>query len=103
VQHDLGVVAVVFDNGSFGNVAADQQRLFGRQSGAALTNPDFPALARAFGADAHIAESPEQLRTTLDKALDQDRPALVHVPMQLDPAVSPWRYLTPTTRKAGPL
>jgi acetolactate synthase-1/2/3 large subunit len=99
VQHDLAVVAVVFDNGAFGNVAADQQRLFGRRSGAVLTNPDFPALARAFGADAHVAESPGQLRAALDKALTADRPALVHVPMPLDPAVSPWRYLTPATRR----
>jgi acetolactate synthase-1/2/3 large subunit len=98
VQHDLGVVAVVFDNGSFGNVQADQQRLYGRQSGAALTNPDFVAMARAFGCEAHRAESPDQLRTALSKALTDDRPAVVHVPMPLDPTVSPWRYLMPASR-----
>ena len=54
-----------------------------------LTNPDFPALARAFGADAHVAESPDQLRAALGTALAADRPALVHVPMPLDPAARP--------------
>jgi acetolactate synthase-1/2/3 large subunit len=99
VQHDLGVVVVVFDNGGFGNVQADQQRIYGRQSGAALTNPDFPALARAFGCDAHRVEAPEQLRSALDKALTADRPALIHVPLPLDAATSPWRYLMPASRR----
>lgn len=100
VQHDLGVVAVVFDNGSFGNVQADQERIFGRQSGAVLTNPDFPAMARSFGCEGYRAESPDQLRATLDKALADDRPALVHVPMPLDTTTSPWRYLMPQSRQA---
>jgi acetolactate synthase-1/2/3 large subunit len=98
VQHDLGVVAIVFDNGSYGNVRADQERIYGRRSGAVLDNPDFRNVARAFGCRGYRAESPDELRAALDKALSDDEPAVIHVPMRLDPQVRPWRYLQPVSR-----
>ena len=58
VQHRLGVVFVLFDNNAYGNVKADQQRLYGRPAGSDLTNPDFVALARSFGADAYSVTDP---------------------------------------------
>ncbi|WP_045878680.1 thiamine pyrophosphate-dependent enzyme [Pseudofrankia sp. DC12] len=95
VQYGLGVVTVVFDNGAYGNVKADQDRLFGREAGSVLRNPDFVALARAFGADGARAESPGDLGAVLATALSTGRPTVIHVPMPLDPAVTPWTYLTP--------
>jgi len=100
VQHGLGVATVVFDNGAYGNVLADQERLYGRAVGSALRNPDFVALARAFGADGQRAEDPAALRDLLAKALHADRPTVIHVPMPLDPAVTPWTYLAPGSRSA---
>lgn len=100
VQYGLGVVTVVFDNGAFGNVQADQGRLFGREVGSTLRNPDFVALARSFGADGSRAENPAALHEALVKALAADRPTVIHVPMPLDPAVTPWAYLTPAFRPA---
>ncbi|MBL7492417.1 thiamine pyrophosphate-dependent enzyme [Frankia sp. AgW1.1] len=99
VQHGLGVVTVVFDNSAYGNVKADQDRLFGREVGSVLRNPDFVALAQAFGADGLRVESPDGLRDVVAGALATGRPTVVHVPMPLDPAVTPWTYLTPV---AGP-
>jgi acetolactate synthase-1/2/3 large subunit len=99
VQHELGVVVVLFDNGSYGNVKADQQRIYGRPVGSDLTNPDFVALARSFGADAHSVADPAGLRPVLDAALAKRHPALIHIPMPLDPSVSPWRLLMPASRR----
>ena len=80
VQHDLGVVAVVFNNGAFGNVLLDQRRLYeGREVGARLRNPDFAAVAEAFGAAGYRAGSPEALEATLTKALADGRPAVIEV------------------------
>jgi acetolactate synthase-1/2/3 large subunit len=100
VQHGLGVVTVVFDNSAYGNVKADQDRLFGRDVGSVLRNPDFVALAQAFGADGVRVESPGDLRDVVAGALATGRPTVVHVPMPLDPAVTPWTYLTPVTGPA---
>ena len=95
-QHNLDVVAVVFDNSSYGNVLRDQQVSYGgRVSGAHLTNPDFKAMAESFGLAAFRAETPSALRATLEKAFALDAPALIHVPMQPGAEASPWPMLHP--------
>ncbi len=99
VQYGLGVVALVFDNAAFGNVKGDQQRIYGRPVGADLVNPDFVSLARAYGADGYEVNGPDELRSTLDQALTNDRPAVVHIPMPLDPSASPWKFLMPAARR----
>ncbi len=99
VQHRLGVVFVLFDNNAYGNVKADQQRLYGRTAGSDLINPDFVALARSFGADGHTVTDPAGLRPVLDAALAKDHPAVIHVPMPLDTSASPWRFIMPPSRQ----
>jgi acetolactate synthase-1/2/3 large subunit len=101
VQYDLGVVVVVFDNGAYGNVLADQRRIYQRDIGSSLRNPDFVALAESFGADGYRAENPVELRGVLDKAIGRDRPAVVAVPMPLDQNLMPWTYLMPASRRGG--
>ena len=50
VQHGIGLVTVLFNNESFGNVRRDQEtRYQGRVIGADLVNPDFMKLAESFG------------------------------------------------------
>jgi thiamine pyrophosphate-dependent acetolactate synthase large subunit-like protein len=96
VQHDLGVVAVVFNNGAFGNVLLDQQRLYeGREVGARLRNPDFAAVAEAFGAAGYRAGSPQALQAALTKALADGRPAVIEVSAELGGTAQPWKYLMP--------
>lgn len=99
VQHRLGVVFVLFDNNAYGNVKADQQRLYGRTSGSELANPDFVALARSFGVDACSVTDPTGLRPVLDAAPAKDHPAVIHVPMPLDTSASPWRFIMPPSHK----
>ena len=99
VQYGLNVVAVVFDNGSFGNVELDQQRLFdGRTFGTRLANPNFARLAEEFGALGITAHTPSELRNALDKAFSAERPAVIHVPCELGKGESPWKYLRPAGR-----
>ncbi|HYO85704.1 MAG TPA: thiamine pyrophosphate-dependent enzyme [Dermatophilaceae bacterium] len=103
VQYGLGVVVVLFDNAAYGNVKADQQRIYGRPFGSDLVNPDFVAMARSFGADGYESSGPEELRTTLATALtraqERRRPAVLHVTMPLDPSVTPWPFLMPASRR----
>ncbi|WP_328814129.1 thiamine pyrophosphate-dependent enzyme [Rhodococcus sp. NBC_00297] len=95
VQYRLGVIVVVFDNGAFGNVKADQHRLFGREVGSTLHNPDFEALALAYGAHVARAETPDELERAIVTASASDLPTVIVVPMPLDSNVTPWRYLVP--------
>ena len=101
VQYGLNVVAVVFDNGYYGNVHLDQQRLFdGRSLGGRLENPDFARLAETFGALGLTARTPDELRVALDKAFGAGRPAVINVPSELGKGASPWKYLMPKSDRS---
>ena len=89
MHHNLPVVAVVFDDGAFGNVRRIQQQHYGNRLIASdLTNPDFVKFAESFGMAAFRATSPDALEDALRKAFALNKPALVHVPVGEMP--SPW-------------
>ncbi|MCK0196457.1 thiamine pyrophosphate-binding protein [Ancylobacter sp. 6x-1] len=94
VQHDIPVVAVIVDNGMYGTIRMHQEREFPtRVYATTLTNPDFAAYARAFGAFGSTVERDEDFVPALDAALASGRPAIVHV--KLDPeAITPVTTLT---------
>jgi len=93
VQHDIGLVTILFNNRSFGNVRRDQQEKFGsRLIGADLDNPDFVKVARAFGADAYRVSTPDELKPVLAGAIDADRPAVIEVQVERGSEASPWKY-----------
>ena len=81
VRHRINVVAVVFNDGSYGNVARDLDESWGGQYGAELANPDFMKLADAFGVLGLRATEPTQVGRLVREAIDRDRPALVEVPV----------------------
>jgi acetolactate synthase-1/2/3 large subunit len=88
VRHRLGVVAVVFDDGAFGNVKRIQQQAYdGREIANELSNPDFVRFAESFGVRAVRAETPEALERALDLCIQADEPALIHVPVGEMPSV----------------
>jgi acetolactate synthase-1/2/3 large subunit len=90
-QYGIGVVTLVFNNRSFGNVLRDQQeQLGGHVVGALLENPDFVRLAESFGVAASRVASPGELRPTLEKALAADRPALIEIVIERGTERSPW-------------
>ena len=94
VKERLGVVTVLFNNGAYGNVRRDQQQLFdGRVIASELANPDFVKMAESFGVAACRADSPEALRPLLERALAEDAPALIEVPLAPDSEVSPWEFI----------
>jgi acetolactate synthase-1/2/3 large subunit len=87
VKYRLPVVFVVMNDQDFGAIRYLQARLYGRTGEHALAGPDILALARAFGVEAYRAADADALRSALDKALAHPGPALVEVPLAVDP---PW-------------
>jgi acetolactate synthase-1/2/3 large subunit len=88
-RHNIAVVVVVFDNGSFGNVKRIQQERYGNRLIASdLQNPDFAKLADSFGIASFKATDGKQLEAALHKAFALEAPALVWVPHGDMP--SPW-------------
>ncbi len=99
VEYNLGVVAVVFNNHSYGNVLNDQRRLFGRSLGSELKNPSFVDIARAFGAKGTHVRNPLDLEREVANAINANVPAVIEVDMPLDATASPWRFLMPASRR----
>jgi len=92
MRHNLPAVAVVFDDGAFGNVKRIQQERYGNRLIAHdLVNPDFFDFARSFGMNAWKAHDESELQDALKAALAARAPALIHVPVGAMP--SPWDML----------
>ena len=94
VQEKIGVIALVFNNSSYGNVRRDQKRLFdGRTNATDLRNPDFLLLAQSFGADGYRVSNPDELESSLAMAIATDKPAIIEIEIDSDSEVSPWHLL----------
>ena len=97
VQFNIGVVTLVFNNNSYGNVRRDQRTRFdGRVVAADLVNPDFVKLAESFGVAASRVSSPDHFRPALEKALVHDGPYLIAIEIPRDSEVTPWTFIHPT-------
>ncbi|MDX2203149.1 MAG: thiamine pyrophosphate-binding protein [Hyphomicrobiaceae bacterium] len=96
VQYGIAVVVLLFNNASYGNVMRDQKQGFGnRLIGSALQNPDFMALAKAFGVAGHRVASPEALRPVLAKAIRSKVPVLIEIEVPQGSETSPWAFIHP--------
>ena len=92
VQHGINVVALVFNDGAYGNVKRMQRELYGNRVIASdLVNPDFVRLADSFGVFARRATDPEGLQDALEQALAQDTPAVIEVKVGEFP--DPWQHI----------
>jgi acetolactate synthase-1/2/3 large subunit len=93
MQHRIPLVALVFNDGAFGNVRRIQQEAYGnRMIGCDLADPDFVRFGESFGAAAERVRTPKALRTALRRAFRRrDMPTLIEVPV--GPMPNPWPYI----------
>jgi acetolactate synthase-1/2/3 large subunit len=98
VRERLGVLVLLSDNGSYGTIRMHQELAYpGRVMATGLTNPDFAAYARAFGAHGEAVARSADVPAAVERALAataEGRPALLA--MATDP-----RQLSPTLRLPG--
>ena len=79
------LVSIVVDNASFGTIRMHQEREYpGRVSGSVLFNPDFAALARAYGWQAHRVVATAQFESAFAAALTAERPTLIHLTLDAE-------------------
>ncbi len=85
---------LVVNNGMYGTIRMHQERQYpGRVSGTELVNPDFAALARAFGAYGAVVERTDEFPAAFEAAIASRRPALLE--LRVDPeALTPRQTLT---------
>jgi acetolactate synthase-1/2/3 large subunit len=84
VQYNLAVIFVVVDNGMYGTIRMHQEKTYpGRVSGTDLRNPDFAALARAYGAGGETVVRTGEFAPAFQRALASAGPTLIH--LRIDP------------------
>ena len=94
IQYELPIVVIVVNNGIYGTIRMHQEREYpGRVSGTDLRNPDFAALARAYGGHGETVVTTAEFAAAFERSVASGRPAIVEV--KLDPeAITPARTLT---------
>ncbi len=96
MQYGAAFITIVFNNGMYGTIRMHQEREHpGRVYGTALRNPDFAALAEAFGARGFRVEDDAGFEAAFAAALatirDERRPALIELrvdPQDLTPGLA---------------
>jgi acetolactate synthase-1/2/3 large subunit len=78
------ITVMIWEDHAYGLIAWKQQTHFGKHTDLAFGNPDFVALAKAFGWNGHRCEDSSQLQSVLKSALAEDGPSLVVIPIDYD-------------------
>ena len=83
------LLSIVVDNGTYGTIRMHQEREYpARVSGSDLFNPDFAALARAYGWHGEFAATTADAVVAIERCIaaaeTQGRPALLHLKLPAD-------------------
>ncbi|NMM28791.1 MAG: thiamine pyrophosphate-binding protein [Glaciimonas sp.] len=90
MQYQLPVIFIVVNNGIYGTIRMHQEREYpARVHGTTLTNPDFAAFARSFGAFGAVVEKTADFMPAFEQARASGLPAVIEI--RLSPEV-----ITPT-------
>jgi acetolactate synthase-1/2/3 large subunit len=80
VRYGANLLVIIVDNESYGTIRMHQEREYPeRISGTSLANPDFAALARAFGAWAETVERTGDFAAALERAQGRAGVKLLHL------------------------
>ena len=86
VQHGAKSIILLLNNGMYGTIRMHQEREYPKhESGSRLQNPDFAALARAYGYEGVRITRTEEFEAQLLAALERRQGTLIEV--MLDPEV----------------
>ena len=82
VQYRLPIVVLLVNNGMYATIRMHQERAYPlRVIGTDLENPDFPELARAYGAHGERVARTEEFEAAFERALASGKPAVVELPV----------------------
>lgn len=94
-RYGIDVKILLFDNSALGLVRQWQELFFGgNYSEVDLSdNPDFAAVAEAFGVQSRAIDKPDEVSDAIEWLLDSEGAALLHV--KIDPMENVWPLVPP--------
>ena len=100
MQCGLNIIVIVINNGSLGTIRMHQENHYpGRTSATDLHNPDFAALARAYGAHGEVVEDDADFPAAFARAQAAGKPALLELRVDLE-TITPSATLSGLRAKA---
>jgi acetolactate synthase-1/2/3 large subunit len=100
IQHGAAPIVIVVNNGRYGTIRMHQERHYpGRVSGTMLANPDFAALARAYGGHGEVVERTEDFPAAF--ARSQAAGTLAVIELKVDEEALSTGQTLSAARKAG--
>ncbi|SEJ94535.1 thiamine pyrophosphate-binding protein [Paraburkholderia diazotrophica] len=80
MQYELPVIFIVVNNSHYGTIRMHQERHYpNRVHGTGLTNPDFAAFAKSFGAHGETVERTEDFMPAFKRAQELKKPAVIEI------------------------
>ncbi|MRX49521.1 thiamine pyrophosphate-binding protein [Paracoccus sp. S-4012] len=99
-QYGVAVIVIVANNGRYGTIRMHQEKHYpGRVSGTDLANPDFAALARAYGGFGAVVENGDDFPEAFRQA--EAAGTLAIIELKLDPEALTTNLTLTETRAAG--
>ena len=85
LHHGLAPIVIVVNNGAYGTIRMHQERDYpDRPIATALSNPDFAALARAYGGHGETVERTADFAPALERAIASGTAAIIEIRLDLD-------------------
>ena len=85
IQHGAKPITLVMNNGRYGTIRMHQEKHYpGRVSGTMLANPDFAALARAYGGHGETVTDSAQFADAFARAQASNLPAVIELTIDPD-------------------
>ena len=85
VQHGAKPIVIVMNNGRYGTIRMHQEKTYpGRVAGTELANPDYAALARAYGGHGEVVTTQAQFAGAFQRAQDSGTVAVIEVVLDRD-------------------
>lgn len=100
VQRKLPILFILSNNASYASIRIHQEKFYpGRESGTALFNPDFVAMAQAFGMPARRVSHVEEVDAAIEEELAANGPMFIEVQTSLSVVLPKKAAADEVTRK----
>ncbi len=83
-RYNNNITVMIWEDHAYGLIAWKQFNQFGKHTDLAFGNPDFVALAEAFGWNGYRCEDSSKLRETLEASFKADGPSLIVIPIDYE-------------------
>jgi acetolactate synthase-1/2/3 large subunit len=88
-QYGAKILVLVVNNSSYGTIRMHQEREYPKRVwGTAIENPDFAALARAYGGHGETVNATEDFMPALERCLQAETFSLIELKIQTDQITS---------------